>query len=152
MQGLLLWLYRSVGAGVAIRVMECLARLGHHEASRVPFVTSIVLTLFVPESTAAQPYAVITGHVVSSIAGLVALACVGPGGAAAALGVGGAALLMAASRALHPPAGINAFLIAQLDLPWSWIVNPVLMGAVLLALFSRLWALGGPYISTRKPR
>jgi hypothetical protein len=105
--------------------MERLARLGHHEVVRVPFVTSIVLTLFASESTPAQSYAAVIGHLVSSIAGLAALICLGPGDAAATLGVGAAALLMMASRALHPPAGVDAFLIAQLDLPWSWIVNPV---------------------------
>ncbi len=147
MRQVLAWLYRGLGAGVAIGIMESLARLGHHEAVRVPFVTSIVPTLFAPESTPARPYAVVTGHLVSSIAGLAALACLGPGDAAAALGVGAAALLMMASRALHPPAGVEAFLIAQLGLPWSWIINPVLIGAVLLAAFSRLWASGGRYLS-----
>jgi CBS-domain-containing membrane protein len=144
---LIAWLYRGLGAGVAIGIMESLARLGHHEAVRVPFVTSIVLTLFASESTPAQPYAVVTGPLVSSIAGLGALLCLGPGDTAAALGVGAAALLMVASRALHPPAGLDAFIIAQLGLPWSWIVNPVLIGAVLLAAFSRLWASVGRYLS-----
>jgi CBS-domain-containing membrane protein len=146
------WLYRALGAGVAIGVMESLARLGHHEAVRVPFVTLIVLSLFASESTSAQPYAVVTGHLVSSIAGLAALVCLGPGDAAAALGVGAATLLMVASRALHPPAGIDAFLIAQLGLPWSWIINPVFIGAVLLAAFSRLWASGGRYLSIQECR
>lgn len=142
-------LYRAFGAGVAIGIMENLARLGQHEAIRVPFVTSIVLTLFGPASAPAQPYAIVAGHLVSSIAGLGALICLGPGDASAALGVGAAALLMAASRAMHPPAGIDAFLIAYLGLPWSWIVSPVLIGAVLLAAFSRLWATGGRYLSPK---
>lgn len=142
-------LYRALGAGLAIGLMESLARLGHHEAVRVPFVTSIVLTLFGPDSAPAQPYAIVTGHLVSSIAGLGALICLGQGDAAAALGVGAAALLMTVLRALHPPAGIDAFLIAYLGLPWSWIVSPVLIGAVLLAVFSRFWATGGRYLSPK---
>lgn len=141
------WLYRALGAAIAIGIMEGLARLGQLEEVRVPFVTSIVLTLFASKSTPAQPYAVIVGHLVSSVAGLATLICLGPGDAAAAFGVGAAALLMAASRALHPPAGIDAFLIAHLGLSWSWIVNPVLIGAVLLAVFSRFWELGGRYLS-----
>jgi CBS-domain-containing membrane protein len=145
-------LYRALGAGVAIGIMESLARLGHQEAVRVPFVTSIVLTLFASESAQAKPYAVVTGHLVSSIAGLAALVCLGTGDAAAALGVGAAGLLMIASRALHPPAGVDAFLIAHLGLPWWWIVNPVLIGAVLLAGFSRLWAAGGCYLSAKQCR
>ena len=149
MRQVIAWLYQALGASVAVGIMEGLARLGHHEAVRVPFVTSIVLTLFASESTPAQPYSVVTGHLVSSIAGLAALACLGPGDAAAALGVGTAALLMMASRAPHPPAGVDAFLIAQLGLSWFWIVNPVLIGAVLLAAFSRLWALAGRYLSVQ---
>jgi CBS-domain-containing membrane protein len=132
--------------------MESLARLGHQEAIRVPFVTSIVLTLFGHETAPAQAYAVVVGHLVSSLAGLAALFCLGQGDAAAALGVGAAALLMATFRALHPPAGIDAFLIGYLGLPWSWVVNPVLIGAVMLAAFSRLWALGGSYLAHAETR
>jgi len=40
---------------------------------------------------------------------------------------------MLGCRAMHPPAGIDAFLIAGLGLPRSWIVNPIMIGAVLLA-------------------
>ena len=145
-------LYRAIGAGLAIGIMEGSARLGHLETIRLPFVTSIVLTLFASESKSAQPYAVVTGHLVSSIAGVAALFCFGPGDAAAVLGVGAAASLMAGFRALHPPAGVDAFLIAQLDLPWSWIVNSVLVGAILLAGFSQLWACGGRYLSMRWDR
>lgn len=142
-------LYRALGVGVAIGMMEGLARLGGHETARVSFVTSIVLVLFAPDSTAAQPYAVVVGHLASSVAGMMAVACFGSGDEAAALGVGAAALSMMMLRALHPPAGIDAFLIAQLGLPWSWIVKPVLIGAVLLAVFSRLWASGSHYLSIR---
>ena len=145
-------LYRALGAGLAIGFMESFARLGHHDAARVPFVTSIVLTLFGPDNASAQPYAIFTGHLVSSVAGLAALLCLGQGEAAAALGVAAAAALMAVLRALHPPAGIDAFLIAYFGLPWSWIVNPVLIGAILLAGFSRLWASGGNYLSPKESR
>jgi CBS-domain-containing membrane protein len=75
-------------------------------------VTPIVLTLLGPESASAQPYAIVAGHLVWSIAGLAALMCLGQGKPAAALGVAAAALLMALLRALHPPAVIDAFLIA----------------------------------------
>ena len=47
------------------------------------------------------------------------------------------------------PEEVRAFVAAQLGLPWSWIVNPVLIGAVLLAAFSRLWASGGRYLSVQ---
>jgi hypothetical protein len=43
---------------------------------------------------------------------------------------------------MHPPAGIDAFLVARLGLPTSWIVNPVVIGVLLLAGYSRVWMLG----------
>jgi CBS-domain-containing membrane protein len=63
--------------------------------------------------------------------------------------VGLAALLMLIARATHPPAGIDAFLVAELGLPTSWFVNPVLIGALLLVTFSRLWAFGEHRLTRR---
>jgi hypothetical protein len=48
---------------------------------------------------------------------------------------------------MHPPAGIDVFLVAGLGLPANWIVNPVVIGAVLLAGYSRVWVLGEHHFS-----
>ncbi len=66
----------------------------------------------------------------------------GPGEGSSAVAVGLAALLILGCRAMHPPAGIDAFPVSGLGLPTSWIVNPIAAGAVLLAGYSRAWALG----------
>jgi CBS-domain-containing membrane protein len=136
------WIYRVIGAGLAIAVMELLARIGHQPLARVPFVTSIVLTMGMPGSEPAQPYPVIAGHLLSSVAGFAVLWTLGAGEVSSAVAVGLAALLMLGCRATHPPAGIDAFLVAGLGLPTNWIVNPVVIGAVLLAGYSWVWALG----------
>jgi len=137
-----IWVYRAVGTAIAIAAMEALARGLDEPLIRVPFVTSIVLTLTLPDSEAAQPYAVIGGHALSTAAGFAALWCVGAGTAASAIAVGIAALLMLSSRTVHPPAGIDAFLVPLLGLPLGWAWNPVLAGAVLLAAFAKTWAAG----------
>jgi hypothetical protein len=49
---------------------------------------------------------------------------------------------MLAIRAPHPPAGIDAFLIAAHGLPVTWIVSPVMTGSALLVLFSQAWTMG----------
>jgi CBS-domain-containing membrane protein len=139
---LAVWIYRAIGAGLAIAVMELLALIGHQPLARLPFVTSIVLTMAVPDSEPAQPYPVIAGHLLSSAAGFAVLWTLGPGEVSTPVAVGLAALLMLGCRAMHPPAGIDAFLVAGLGLPTNWIINPVLIGAVLLAAYSRVWALG----------
>jgi CBS-domain-containing membrane protein len=70
---------------------------------------------------------------------LIALWVFGPGEAATVVGVGLATLLMAVTRLVHPPGGIDAFLIPAQGLPAVWIINPVLIGAVALAVFAGLW-------------
>src|SRR6478672_11865159 len=65
MQQVAIWAYRAAGAGLAIALMEALAQFAGEPVLRVPFVTSIVLTLALPESEPAQPYALIAGHLLS---------------------------------------------------------------------------------------
>jgi len=134
--------YRALGAGLAIGIMEMLAGMAQEPVSRVPFVTSIVLVMALPESLAAQPRALIGGHMVSCLAGWLCLSLFGPGEEASAFGVGLATLAMIAGGMLHPPAGLDAFLIASQNLPPRWIASPVLAGTVLLAAYARLWAEG----------
>lgn len=135
-------LYRAVGAGTAIAIMEALAILAAEPMVRVPFVTSIVLAMALPDSEPAQPRAIIGGHLLSCLGGFIALYAVGPGETSSAIAVGLATLLMIATRTLHPPAGIDAFLVASYGLTIDWVVNPVLVGALLLAGFALAWRWG----------
>ena len=136
----IIWLHRAVGAGIAIGAMELLARWDGEPLLRVPFVTSIVLVTAVPEIDAARPATVVFGHLLSSVAGLIALWTIGSNEFATAAGVGLATLLMLAARAVHPPAGINAFLIPAYAISASWVLNPILVGSILLAAYGRLWS------------
>jgi CBS-domain-containing membrane protein len=120
-------------------LMELLAGYGSEPLWRVPFVTSIVLVTTLPHSEASRPYAVIVGHLISCVAGLTTVHVMGAGNAASAVGVGLAALGMLAMRAPHPPAGIDAFLIAANGLPLHWVMSPVMVGCLLLVAFSQSW-------------
>jgi CBS-domain-containing membrane protein len=131
--------YRALGAGIAIGIMEILAYLAREPLVRVPFVTSIVLAMALPDSEPAQPRAIIGGHLMSCVAGYLALFALSPGEGASALGVGLSTLLTIATRTLHPPAGIDAFLIASYGLPLDWTLNPVLIGALILTAFALGW-------------
>jgi CBS-domain-containing membrane protein len=134
-----IWFHRALGAAIAIGLMELLAYWAGEPLARIPFVTSIVLVTLLPRSEAARPAAIIGGHLLSALAGFVALWLIGPGEVATVAGVGLATLLMAATRLVHPPGGIDAFLIPAEGLPAIWIINPVLIGAILLAVFAGLW-------------
>jgi CBS-domain-containing membrane protein len=139
---LLIPVYRALGAGLAIGIMEMLAGMAQEPVSRVPFVTSIVLVMALPDSLPAQPRALIGGHMISCLAGWLCAMAFGPSDPASAVAVGLATLGMMMAGMLHPPAGLDAFLIVTQNLSPRWIVSPVLIGTVLLAVYSRLWAEG----------
>lgn len=105
----------------------------------IPFATSIVLVISQPAARPAQPRALIGGHLVSAIAGMLVSAVLGPSAVAAALAVGLAVLVMVLTDTLHPPAGISPLLIVSGSLPLSFLMVPVLAGACLLAVFAWAW-------------
>ncbi len=141
------WAYRAFGAAVAIGLMEMLAGFAGEPLARVPFVTSIVLVMALPNSEAAKPRAIVAGHLLSSGCGLLCFWTFGHGETSSALAVGAATFLMIAFGAVHPPAGIDAFLVPAHRLPASWLLDPVLYGSLLLVIFGELWRLGEPFFA-----
>lgn len=131
----------SVGGAVAIGVMEALATRAAIPLMFIPFATSIVLVMGSPDVEAAQPRALVGGHIVATIVGLAVVKITGPQPWAAALAVGLAIAVMHVTRTFHPPAGINPLLVVVNNLPWSFVLVPVTIGALLLALFAFLWHL-----------
>jgi len=144
------FVYRAAGAGLAIAAMEWLSAFTDEPLWRIPFVTSIVLVMTIPQSEAARPYAIVAGHASACAAGFLALYLLGTGVAATALAVGAAGFLMLSLRAPHPPAGIDAFLIAANGLSLRWAVSPVLIGCVLLVAFAWGWGWGEQAIFPRR--
>jgi CBS-domain-containing membrane protein len=132
-------LIAGVGAAVAIGVMESSSTFIHTPLAAIPFATSIVLVIGSPDAIPAQPKALIGGHLIATLVGFIVLALTGPHAWAAAAAVGLAVVAMIVSDTFHPPAGINPLLVVTLNLPWSFMVMPVLVGALLLALFAFVW-------------
>lgn len=129
----------GLGAALAIGAMEFLSATLTYPLAVIPFATSIVLVIGSPDAVPAQPRALIGGHLVATLAGLMVVHAVGPQPWAAALAVGLAVLAMFLTGTFHPPAGINPLLVVSLNLPWTFIVAPVLAGAVLLTAFAFVW-------------
>ena len=88
-----------------------------------------------PKVEPAQPRALVGGHLVSTLVGLLVLQLCGPAPWAAALAVGLAMVAMHLTGTFHPPAGIDALS----GLSWSFLLAPVAAGAVLLALCALAW-------------
>ena len=58
---------------------------------------------------------------------------------AAALAVGVAIAVMHATGTFHPPAGIDPLIVVLNDMPWTFLVAPIGIGALILAAFAFVW-------------
>jgi len=129
----------GVGAALAIGIMEWCSVEMHYPLAVIPFATSIVLVIALPESKPAQPRALVGGHLVATLIGLLVLKIAGPHSWAAAAAVGLAVAAMFVTDTLHPPAGINPLLVVSNDLSWAFLIVPVMTGALLLLGFAWIW-------------
>lgn len=113
-----------------------------------PFGATAVLVYAVPNSPLAQPWSVVIGNSLSALVALAVLAALPHQTWAVPLAVALAIAAMAVARALHPPGGAVALLVALggggSALP---VLGTVAAGSALLVLFGILWnrALGRVY-------
>lgn len=105
-----------------------------------PFGATAVLVFGLPDSPLAKPKNVIFGHLITTFIGLVFIQYfeVTPLMLGLATGLGVSAMLMLKST--HPPAGANPLLImlSGIQLGWSFLITPVLIGAILIVLIGQL--------------
>ena len=129
----------ATGGAIAIGAMEFFSARASYPLMAIPFATSIVLVMGSPQAAPAQPRALIGGHLISTVVGLLAVKLFGPAPWVAALAVGIAMIAMHQTDTFHPPAGIDPLVIVVNDLSWSFLIAPVGVGALLLALFAFAW-------------
>jgi CBS-domain-containing membrane protein len=129
----------AVGGAIAIATMEAFSISTTFPLVAIPFATSIVTVLGSPKAEPAQPRALIGGHLISTLVGLLIVKLCGPAPWAAALAVGLAMVAMHLTGTFHPPAGIDPLVVVTNDMSWSFLVAPVGIGALLLALFAFAW-------------
>jgi CBS-domain-containing membrane protein len=129
----------AIGGAVAIAVMEAFSIRAAFPLAAIPFATSIVTVLGSPDAEPAQPRALIGGHLVSTVVGLLIVQLFGPGPWMAALAVGLAMVAMRLTRTFHPPAGIDPLVVVIHDVSWGFLIVPVVIGVTSLALFAFVW-------------
>jgi CBS-domain-containing membrane protein len=134
-----LMLAGAAGGSVAIGLMYLLSLQIEFPLAAIPFATSIVLVTGTPDAAPAQPRALVGGHVLSALVGVLALKLLGPEAWVAALAVGLAIFAMLATDSFHPPAGINPLIIVMNSMSWSFILVPVAAGALLLLAYTFMW-------------
>lgn len=129
----------AVGGAIAIGLMEIASFNLFFPLMAVPFATSIVLVVGMPEAEPSQPRALVGGHLVATLVGLLFVKLVGPSPWTAALAVGAAIAAMQLTGTFHPPAGIDPLVVVVNGMSWSFLLMPVAIGACLLAAFAFVW-------------
>jgi CBS-domain-containing membrane protein len=129
----------AAGGMVAIGIMEAFSIETMFPLVAIPFATSIVVVLGSPKAEPAQPRAVVGGHLVSTIVGLLVVKFCGPSPWAAALAVGVAIVAMQVTGTFHPPAGIDPMVVVVNNMSWGFLFMPIGTGAVLLVGFAFAW-------------
>ncbi|GJE82466.1 HPP family protein [Methylorubrum thiocyanatum] len=126
------------GFGVIFLLAEVTARF---EAGLLiaPFGASCVLVFGLPQSPLAQPRSVIGGHVVSTVMGLLVFSFLGSTALAFGLGVGLAIVTMLLTKTVHPPAGADPIVVILAGASWSFLVVPVLTGALTIVAAGMLF-------------
>lgn len=99
---------------------------------------SCVLVFVVWNAPLSQPRNIIGGHLISAFIGLAMYALLGSSMLSISLGVGLTIFFMAFLGIIHPPAGANPIIIILGGYGWSYLVTPVLIGAVIIVIFGLL--------------
>ncbi len=146
------------GLGIAFVVIVASATRPDSSPQSLWLVGSIgasaVLVFAVPHGALSQPWAVLGGHGVSAVVGIIVAHVVGGGTAAKALAVGLAIGVMQVCRCLHPPGGATALAAILLVTPtstpsWQYPLTPVMLDAALIVVAAV--ALNAPFRWRRYP-
>ena len=102
------------------------------------FASSAILLATQPDASDARPRALIGGHMIAGLCGWASGAFLGGGLTGAAIAIGGAAFIMQATRTLHPPAAVSGYLMLHEPGHWTWLIFPILSGAILLGALASI--------------
>lgn len=104
-----------------------------------PFGASCVLAFGYPASPFARPKNIIGGHLIAAAVGLACCAIFGYGALGIAAGVGIAITAMMLTDTTHPPAGANPVVVALVHATPSFLIAPILVGAITIVLVGMIY-------------
>ncbi|WP_102227104.1 HPP family protein [Acidimangrovimonas sediminis] len=129
----------AIGSFVGLSLLGALAHHAGVDLLMASFGATCLLLFATPDTPLAQPRNVVGGHLLASGVGLAAMHLFAPQAAVLmALVVAVAIVLMQVTRTLHAPAGADPLVIMLKGhvLPWTFLITPVLAGAVALVLIA----------------
>ncbi|MFA5216678.1 HPP family protein [Sulfuricurvum sp.] len=122
------------GGFIAIALIGFLTQSLEYPLILGSFGASCVLLFGFPKSPFSQPRNVIAGHFLSTLIGLIFFHLIGDMWWSMALALATALAVMLATNTVHPPAGSNPIIVFLLGAPWTFLITPTLIGAVILVI------------------
>lgn len=151
----------ALGAGIGLLAAGFLARALHAPGTSAFLIAPLGATAFllfvVPNSPLAQPWSAIIGNSLSAVIGITVIRLFPAGPEAIALAVMLAVLCMMLARAMHPPGGAVALLVALnpdavLKAGYVYAASPVLLDTTVLVFLAIAWnRLTGRHYPFRQP-
>lgn len=133
-------LHSSLGGGAAIGLALLLAGPGMSPFLLASLGASTVILFVFTETSAAQPRALLGGHLSAALIGIVCQHLWGDALWVYALALALSVLVMLLGRCVHPPAGANALIMVHQHAGFAALLQPVLVGVLSLALVAMLWS------------
>ncbi len=130
------WILAGAGACFAIGFIRFLTFETGHLLIIAPFGATAVLLFSAQYSPLSQPINVIGGHVLATLIAIGLNAILPDVWWAMPIAVGVSITAMAALRITHPPAGADPIVVFTTDPGLSFVIFPVLSGAVVLVLIA----------------
>lgn len=128
------------GAGTGIVLALAFVGPPHHTFVLASLGGTAVFLFGLTRAPAAQPRALVGGHVGGAAMGIASVQWLGHGPAAYFVAVAAALGLMLALRAVHPPAGANPVIMVHAQASWSALLDPVGLGIVVLMATAIVWS------------
>lgn len=129
-----------IGGTCSIFTLLLLSKNFGHIYIMAPFGATCVLLYAASQSPLAQPKNIIFGHLISAVVGLLFLTFLPISTLSIAVSVGCAIAFMQLFKCVHPPAGANPLVILltahTTHYDWTFLIFPVLSGAVILVMIS----------------
>ncbi len=138
MNHIVLSVIAGIGSAIAIGLLSYLeTSMSDVALLMAPFGATAVLVFGVPDSPLAQTKNVILGHFITAFIGLFFVQYIGVSPLTLALATGLGVTAMLVSKTTHPPAGANPLLIMLSGQGWSFLMTPVLIGAVVIVVVGK---------------
>lgn len=137
---LLRLLWCLLGASVAIFFAIAITGPPHSPFVLASLGGSSVFLFGLTRAAAAQPRALLGGHLAGAFFGILSYKLLGATLPAYSLAVASALGFMLLTRTVHPPAGANPVLMVYMQANWSALACPVLAGVACLVGVAIIWS------------